>query len=619
MPCMFKESWRTAAHEMVLQLDVVLSPGRRNYECFLHAKLRTLLGLFVILHYVGIAAHAYSEFYVDEATGKIRDRIGRERIFHGLNVVMKGCPWHPQVDKFDARMSFCDTDIALLQEWGMNVVRLAIMWPGVEPSRGHFNFTYLNIMKSIVEKLHVAGIYSLLEFHQDLFTAEFCGEGVPAWVLEEEKYKINVEWFGHGKQSTTMKNSRASFERKHNGIVSYLRKNNLSGYKTMNSFLPSEESIHYAETFPEPLGRRWPLDEFERESKERRPEQCSKHDWFWYYFSYAVSRAFQDLYENKWGWSDLLARYWETVANVFRNQSGVLGYELINEPWPGNFFKHPSLLLPGVADRVNLVGFYDKLQNIVRSIDQDHILFIETITFDDITCGFVTVPGGHSFRNRTVLSYHYYSPPNLGPKQAFSERVKESKKLGCGAMLTEFFVANPSKRAKGSTIGKHLQKEDLSDDLKKNIIHDRVDEVLAAADDHVQSWIGWEYKAFYNKTGSIIEQSLFNPDGEVNMALAKKLARTYPQVVCGRIVSYYFDPTTSSFTLSYFAENPSPCTTEIFVHRTFYYPFGLNVTWNPTMCISVKYKERHISLSHSSICCGLIIEVKVNKVELIEE
>lgn len=42
--------------------------------------------------------------------------------------------------------------------------------------------------------------------------------------------------------------------------------------------------------------------------------------------------------------------FWEQVATAFADAEGVLGYELINEPLPGDYFSSPSMLQPGNAD-----------------------------------------------------------------------------------------------------------------------------------------------------------------------------------------------------------------------------------------------------------------------------
>ncbi|KAL2634602.1 hypothetical protein R1flu_006081 [Riccia fluitans] len=550
-------------------------------------------------------------FHVDPGSGRIQDQSRRERIFHGLNVVVKGSPWHPRLEAFDPQFSFSDADISLLREWGVNVVRLGVMWPGVEPKRGQVNSTYLNVMQTIVRKLHSAGIYTVLEFHQDLFSAQFCGEGLPSWIFGDSS----------------------------DGTASPVKQ--------------TRRRMHYPSTFPEPLGKRWPSD-WGKDGWEPSVERCNKHAWWWYYFSYAVSRAFQDLYENKRSWGDLLARHWTVVAEAFKDEPGIMGYELMNEPWPGDIFRNPLLLLPGVADFKNLAGLFDKLQAAIRSVDGGKLLFFETITFDNFRCGLRDVPGGPQWKNMTVLSYHYYTPPNFSVNQAFSERLKESKRLGCGSMLTEFFVSterekllklrksllgkgfnesSPGKASAGGwrLEGEVLQVNSLTDEfghlltpggrrrVERRGSDNSVDGVLTAADAHLQSWIGWEYKAFYNKTGSVVEQSLFGVDGKLNIVLAKKLARTYPRAVCGNTRSFSFDPSTSSFFLSYIAgsscfgvDSQLSAPTEIFVHRNFYYTQGLSVEVNQE-CASITEKASLVYVEHSVDCIGLVIDVRIDR------
>ncbi|BFI29865.1 endoglycosylceramidase [Marchantia polymorpha subsp. ruderalis] len=626
---------------------------------------------------------AAAEFHVDPDTGRIQDGSGRERIFHGLNVVMKGPPWHPQIGSFDPQLSFTDADVALLKEWGMNVVRLGVMWPGLEPKRGVVNSTYLEIMQTIVRKLHSAGIYTLLEFHQDLFASQFCGEGLPSWIFDDtdhtSPYPVQLDF----QQSFPEDNSD------HAAIKQELERTFSASKRRHSRSKESYNAKRYPASFPEPLGKRWP-SEWEKDGWEPSVERCNKHTWWWYYFSYAVSRAFQDLYENKWGWGDLLARYWTTVAQTFKDEPGVIGYELMNEPWPGDIFRDPLLLLPGVADSRNLARFYENLQAAVRSVDPEKLLFFETITFDNFWCGLKTVPGGQQWQNKTVLSYHYYTPPNFSSNQAFSERLKESRRLRCGSMLTEFFISTENKkkskkfwqfrdrvlesaadvaegtegagpsvsvaacdtglqkrsgmdcsRARSSSKATGLdwkitdggfQGQSSSEESGQILTNSRVvrkpqlersdnsvDGVLKAADAHVQSWIGWEYKAFYTKTGSVVELSLFGDDGELNIALAKKLARTYPRAVSGNIRSFSFDPVTSSFFMSYVAGSKGSLVgksglaiTEIFVHRKFYYESGLSVEVNHN-CASVAETTDLVIVGHSEDCVGLIIDVRISQ------
>ena len=70
---------------------------------------------------------------IDRLSGHFVDDHGRVRIFHGVNAVLKGYPWLPKTETFTAEDSLDAKTLDLLQEWGFNVVRLGVMWPGVEP------------------------------------------------------------------------------------------------------------------------------------------------------------------------------------------------------------------------------------------------------------------------------------------------------------------------------------------------------------------------------------------------------------------------------------------------------------------------------------------------------
>ena len=45
-----------------------------------------------------------------------------------------------------------------------------------------------------------------------------------------------------------------------------------------------------------------------------------------------------DLYNNHNGMMDDMVRFWAKSASVYSNNSNVIGYELINEPWCGDIY-----------------------------------------------------------------------------------------------------------------------------------------------------------------------------------------------------------------------------------------------------------------------------------------
>jgi hypothetical protein len=145
--------------------------------------------------------------YIDPVTGAIKDKLGRELIFHGIdlyiylivyywiiycyiffnfkgvNAVAKWAPYVPITEGFNAWTTLSDQDFANLQSWGQNIIRLGVMWAGLEPTQGEYNETYIQIIESIVNKASRYGIYTLLDMHQDLLSEKFCGDGLPLWMI----------------------------------------------------------------------------------------------------------------------------------------------------------------------------------------------------------------------------------------------------------------------------------------------------------------------------------------------------------------------------------------------------------------------------------------------------
>merc|ERR1719454_1839232 len=67
----------------------------------------------------------------------------------------------------------------------MNFVRLGVMWEGVEREPGVYDMDYLQKVDELITKLGEAGIYTLVDAHQDVFARVICGEGVPDFYAKE--------------------------------------------------------------------------------------------------------------------------------------------------------------------------------------------------------------------------------------------------------------------------------------------------------------------------------------------------------------------------------------------------------------------------------------------------
>ena len=116
-----------------------------------------------------------AEFPFHHAGQFIVDASGRVVLFHGVNLVNKFPPYAPSAAGFQ------EVDAKLMADAGWNVVRLGVLHSGVEPSPGHYDESYLDRIEESVALLGRHGIFSLLDFHQDIYGPVFTGDGLPPW------------------------------------------------------------------------------------------------------------------------------------------------------------------------------------------------------------------------------------------------------------------------------------------------------------------------------------------------------------------------------------------------------------------------------------------------------
>ncbi len=67
--------------------------------------------------------------------------------------------------------------------------------------------------------------------------------------------------------------------------------------------------------------------------------------------------------------------------------------QIINEPFAGDIYRYPELLLPGVAGRRNLQQVYDAVAPAIRAQDPDHLVFYEPVTWGMVLNGNVLGSG----------------------------------------------------------------------------------------------------------------------------------------------------------------------------------------------------------------------------------
>ncbi|KAI9300143.1 glycoside hydrolase superfamily [Cunninghamella echinulata] len=422
---------------------------------------------------------------VDQNIHQIMDEFGRVRFFHGTNVVKKSEPWYRSFD-FKPGDSFGLQDVQNLQRLGVNAVRLGHHWAGSEPVRGQYNQTFLNVLKEQTKLAEDHGIYILVDVHQDVLSSSLCGHGVPDWFVKSD-------WVASWK--------KFPFPQK------------LRPFKTNDKGIPSESD-------------------------------CNSIDWSLSYLSVAVGNAFGRLYNNYDNLGDAFASYWKKLAEQYVDTTNILGYNLLNEPWVGDTWADPTSLIPGVADHKNMEGLWNRASKQIRTVDNHTLIWFEGATYD-ILSGFNNVPLGDG--SKTVHSFHYYKPPQLGSlSKTLENRQKDNKRLKTAGVMTEFTF----------WMGDDKQMADLQTNVN-------------TADQYMVSWMGWAYENLYNYQTK-----------EMYPVLAKHYSRAYPSAVAGIPTSFFFNPSDQSFQLEFTTKKSTTAPTELILPKPTY-PNGYNVTFTP--------------------------------------
>jgi len=312
----------------------------------------------------------------------------------------------------------------------------------------------------------------------------------------------------------------------------------------------------------------------------------------------AVAQAFQEIYKDTHGGRQAWAAAWQTFASTFRGEPGVVGYELMNEPFAGDVYADPLLWDPAHAGAQNLQPAYDIVAKAIREVDEDTVIFYEPVTwgmifdtrkFASLGSGFSHVPGGQQYANRSAYSYHYYcwlgrthengSPaPNmpypalkkeecqgklgLGPK-TFASVQETIKTLGGGSFLTEWggiYFTPPFNSPQNST----AMEETMW--------------VLEEADAQLQSWTHWDIDYFLAPgpdAGGFVGCEESYPRGCI-----KDFIRPYAQAVAGVPVAMKYDRESHVFTLSMQPDGTIQAPTEIFI-PAYCYSTGYSVILEP--------------------------------------
>jgi len=97
------------------------------------------------------------------------DDKGRVVVLYGINMVRKRETYAPSDWGFD------EDDIEYIAAQGFNTLRLGFTWKGLEPNPSEYDREYLRKIMDTARLAGEAGLWVLLDFHQDMYNEKYQG------------------------------------------------------------------------------------------------------------------------------------------------------------------------------------------------------------------------------------------------------------------------------------------------------------------------------------------------------------------------------------------------------------------------------------------------------------
>ncbi len=124
--------------------------------------------------------------YLHVADGALVDETGRQWLLRGVNAKYEhlfDVTFDDGRTRNEGLPEFAAWDAPETARLGYNFVRLAITWSGLEAVEGQFDPGFLTLLDQVVDAYAAAGVYVLIDFHQDAWSKEIGEDGAPYWAI----------------------------------------------------------------------------------------------------------------------------------------------------------------------------------------------------------------------------------------------------------------------------------------------------------------------------------------------------------------------------------------------------------------------------------------------------
>ena len=209
---------------------------------------------------------------------------------------------------------------------------------------------------------------------------------------------------------------------------------------------------------------------------------------------------------------------WRALARRFKDQPRFLGYELINEPYPGSQYALCANPLGCPSFDRKLSAFYRRVTKQIRAVDTEHVVFYEPNLFFDFGADTnLADPGGGD--RRTGFAFHDYC---LGAGAGDALPPIPGSALACPIEET-LVMRNAVRYAREAGSALISTEWAATDDVEVTA------RVAGQLDDHRIPWTFWQY----NSPRLVLDAERPPRGANVNRRALAVLDRPHPMAVAG--------------------------------------------------------------------------------------
>jgi endoglycosylceramidase len=255
----------------------------------------------------------------------------------------------------------------------------------------------------------------------------------------------------------------------------------------------------------------------------------------------ALDHALDAFFDDAPGPADIglqsrFADAWRHVAERFRTDTALLGYELLNEPFPGTTWELCASPTGCATFDPKLTALYRRTAAVIREVDRRTLIFYEpNVLFNDGAGTQVQSLGdpgaGFAFHDYCLTEPQTGSPTGCDPFDdlVFSNALAHVRSTREALLESEF----------GSTTDVAYLRD-----------------MLARADRDMVPWLEWAYCGCDDPTATGKQAIVVDPHrpprgSNVVWGTLRALVEAYPQVIAGTPHMWSFDASTRTFVLRF--------------------------------------------------------------------